>query len=151
MENKSLQKKVRWTLLILLLLFILYQVMSIAFMPAEHSDRKASLSNPTKREGVPTAVQVDVLNGCGVSGVGQKATAFLRSRGYDVVEMRNYKTFDVAQTHVIDRSGNIAITQKIAADLGLPEKNVLQQISPEYFVTASVVIGKDFSTLKILH
>ena len=146
-----MQKRVRWVLLILLFLFILYQVVSIVMMSVEHREKNATTSDLTKNGTMPAAVQVDVLNGCGVSGVGQKTTAYLRSCGYDVVEMRNYKTFDVAQTQVIDRSGNIAIAQKIAADLGLQEKNVLQQINPDYFVTASIVIGKDFSTLKVIH
>jgi hypothetical protein len=88
-----------------------------------------------------------VLNGCGASGIGQKMTSLLRASGYDVVEMGNYKTFDVKQTLVIDRSGNIDVARKLASDLGIDPKNVVQEISPEYFVTASVILGKDFKAL----
>ena len=88
------------------------------------------------------------MNGCGVSGTGQKMTSFLRAAGYDVVDMGNYKTFDVKQSLVIDRSGNAEIAKKIASDLGIDPAHVVQQISPEYFVTASVVLGKDFKNLR---
>ena len=98
--------------------------------------------------GEKNIVQIDVLNGCGVSGTGQRMTSFLRAAGYDVVDMGNYKTFDVKQSLVIDRSGNAEVAKKIAADLGIDPKNVVQQISPEYFVTASVVLGKDFKNLR---
>ena len=88
-----------------------------------------------------------MLNGCGVSGTGQKMTTFVRGLGYDVVEMGNYKSFNVEESLVIDRSGKIEIAKKLAEQLGIAEKNVVQQISPEYFVTASIVIGKDFQNL----
>ena len=77
-------------------------------------------------------------------------TSVLRSEGYDVVEMGNYKTFDVRESMVIDRSGRSDVANKIASQLGISEKNVLQQISSEYFVTASVVIGRDYKSLRAL-
>jgi 3,4-dihydroxy-2-butanone 4-phosphate synthase len=110
----------------------------------DHNKQPASDAAVTSK----SVVQIDVLNGCGVSGTGQKMTSFLRAAGYDVVDMGNYKTFDVKQSLVIDRSGNAEIAKRIASDLGIDPAHVIQEISPEYFVTASVVLGKDFKNLR---
>jgi hypothetical protein len=96
-------------------------------------------------------IQIDLLNGCGASGAAQKFTGYLRARGYDVVEMKNYKTFDVKESLVIDRTGNGELAKKVAYALGVKEKNIVQQINHDYFVDVSVVVGKDFSDLKPYH
>jgi hypothetical protein len=96
-------------------------------------------------------IQIDVLNGCGVAGAASKVTTYLRRRGFDVVEMRNYKSFDVRETLVIDRVGNLAQAQRVAQALGVDSHNVVQEINFDYFVDVSVVLGKDFSSLQVLH
>lgn len=58
-------------------------------------------------------IQIDLLNGCGVAGAAQKFTGYLRSRGYDVVEMKNYKTFDVKESLIIDRTGDLETAQRV--------------------------------------
>ncbi|HXG00204.1 MAG TPA: LytR C-terminal domain-containing protein, partial [Bacteroidota bacterium] len=86
--------------------------------------------------------------GCGVAGAASNVTRYLRARGFDVVEVKNYKTFDVRYSLVIDRSGNRELARKVAYALGIEDKNVIQQISPDYFVDVSVVLGKDYASLK---
>jgi len=127
--------------------FFLYQVYALSFPPGGKADAARSGDARTTMP-AKEVVQLNVLNGCGVGGVGQRMTSYLRSAGYDVVEMGNYKTFDVKQSLIIDRSGNSEVSKKIAADLGIDPKNVIQQLSSEYFVTASVVIGRDFKNLR---
>jgi hypothetical protein len=92
-------------------------------------------------------VQIDVLNGCGAKGAAAKFTEFLRSSGFDVVEVKNYSSSHLGRTMVIDRVGNLAAAKKVAAALGVPESNVVQQLNPDYFVDVSVVIGGDFESL----
>jgi len=105
--------------------------------------------DPTKLENeVVEIIQIDVLNGCGVSGVAREFTSYLRSRGYDVVEIGNYRTFDVPESIVIDRIGNLENAKKVAYALGIKESNVIQQINHDYFLDATVVIGKDFEKLR---
>ena len=109
---------------------------------------------PKKTGQSPAAVkviQLDVLNGCGVKGAGVRFTSFLRTSGFDVVEMKNYKTFSVAQTLVVDRIGDLSIARRVAAALGVAEKNVIQQINPDYFVDVSVIIGGDYASLRVGH
>jgi len=100
---------------------------------------------------LPPVIQLDVLNGCGVKGVGMKCTNYLREQGFDVVEVKNYKTFTVPQTLVVDRVGNMDVARTVAHALGIPEKHVIQQINPDYFVDVSVIIGSDYLTLRAAH
>ena len=102
------------------------------------------------RAGAPPGqvIQIDVLNGCGISRAASGVTSYLRARGYDVVEVRNYKTFDVKESLVIDRTGNLETARRVAYALGVKERNIVQQISHEYYVDVSVVVGQDFSSLK---
>jgi hypothetical protein len=93
-------------------------------------------------------IQIDVLNACGIDGAASTWTSYLRSRGYDVVEMRNYRTFDVDESLVIDRIGNLDNARRVAYALGIPSENVIQQISEDYYVDVSVLIGKDYHTFK---
>jgi hypothetical protein len=93
-------------------------------------------------------IQIDLLNGCGIDGAAGAWAAYLRSRGYDVVEMRNYKTYDVEESLVVDRTGNLENARRVARALGVREENIIQQISEDYYVDVSVVIGNDFNRLK---
>ncbi len=108
----------------------------------------------TTKQGGRTAsgeiIQLDVLNGCGASGVAQKFTDFLRKRNFDVVQSANYQTFDVERSLVIDRTGDLESARKVAHALGIDEKNIVQQINPDYYLHVSVVIGRDYQDLKPL-
>lgn len=93
-------------------------------------------------------IQIDVLNGSGIPGAASECTAYLRSRGYDVVEMRNYKRNDVRESLVIDRTGSLENARRVAYALGVPAKNIVQQINEDYYVDVSVLVGRDFRSLK---
>lgn len=93
-------------------------------------------------------VQVEVLNGCGISGVAEKFTDYLRNNNFDVVQMGNYKSFDIGKTLVVDRTGSRANAEKVAKALGVSSKNIIQQINKDYLLDVSIIIGKDFNQLK---
>lgn len=92
-------------------------------------------------------LQIDVQNGCGVSGIADKFTEYLRSKGFDVVEMGNFSTQDIKTSMVIDRAGNMKNARQVAQSLGISEKFVIQQMNKNYFLDATVVIGKDYEEL----
>jgi hypothetical protein len=93
-------------------------------------------------------IQIDVLNGCGIPGAATTVRDYLRARGYDVVEMRNYKSFDVDRSLVVDRTGDTRSAERVAYALGIGKSEIIHQINPDYFVDVSVIIGKDFKSLK---
>jgi len=92
-------------------------------------------------------IQLEVRNGCGVDGVAARTTRYLRAHGFDVVEVGDYTSFDVPYSMVIDRVGDLEAARKVAAVLGIPEERVRQQIQPDLFLDASVIIGKDYAQL----
>jgi hypothetical protein len=98
--------------------------------------------------GAARTIQIDVLNGCGASGAATSFTTYLRARGFDVVEVRNYRSFDVQESLVIDRAGDASNAERVAYALGVKKQNIIRQINQDYFVDVSVVIGRDYTSLK---
>jgi hypothetical protein len=93
------------------------------------------------------AYQIDVQNGTGENGIAADFRAYLKKKGFDVVEMGNYKNTDVNKTMVIDRNGNMNAAKKVAESLGVTEKNIIQQKDTTSFLDVTVIIGKDFQEL----
>ena len=93
-------------------------------------------------------IQLEVLNGCGISGVAEKFTNHLRQNNFDVVQVGNYSSFDIDNTLVVDRTGKRVNALKVAEALGIDPKNVIQQINNDYFLDVSLIIGRDFNHLK---
>lgn len=92
-------------------------------------------------------IQIEVLNGCGVSGLADRFTDYLRSKGYDVVNKGNYIQFDIEKTIVIDRIGNKANAEVIASSLGVNKNSIITQINEDYFLDVSVILGADYYQL----
>ena len=113
------------------------------FLPQTPSTQQQSTEQKPEPPKPAQVVQIDVLNGTSEKGVAGKFTNFLRTRGYDVVEMKNYKISNMPHTLVVDRMGNLKPARDIAEYLGVADTNVLQQLNPDYFVDVSVIIGND--------
>jgi hypothetical protein len=130
----------------LLAIVVLYLGYSIFLKISDKTGRIADKKNNTQV--ASDIIQLEVMNGCGITGVADRVTDFLRDNGFDVVNNGNYKSFDVENTIVVDRIGNIANAKKVARSIGVSEKKVIQQINEEYFLDVSVIIGKDFYSLE---
>jgi hypothetical protein len=95
-------------------------------------------------------IQLDVLNGTGVADLAQRFTDFLRARGFDVVEMGNYRESGVEFTRVIDRAGDLQAARQVAQALGVSEERVTKELDRNAYLDVTVVIGMDFRSLKPL-
>lgn len=93
-------------------------------------------------------IQLEVLNGCGITGIAEEFTNYLRQEDFDVVQVGNYTSFEISNTLVVDRTGKKANALKVAETLGIDSKNVIQQMNNDYFLDVSLIIGKDFNHLK---
>lgn len=101
-----------------------------------------------KNKDVPSEIiQIEVLNGCGVSGLADRVTYFLRDKGFDVVNKGNYIQFDIEKTMVIDRIGNQANAKEVARELGVNPNSIITQINEDYFLDVSVILGSDYYKL----
>lgn len=126
-----------------LLLLLLVALATRVIYPRVQTQREGEISDL-----IGDVIQVEVLNGCGVSGVANKFTNYLRQNGFDVIESGNFENFDVRESFVIDRTGNFENALEIAAALGISQQQVIQQITPDYYLDASLVLGADYPTLK---
>jgi hypothetical protein len=148
--NKQLHPKHLFLNIVIALLAIVVFFLLYSFITNTLTDKPVdwTTESPESAEASAEIIQIDVLNGCGASGVAQLFTDYLRKRNFDVVQSTNYKTFDVEESLVIDRTGDLATARKVAYALGIEEKNIVQQINPDYYLNVSVVIGRDYEKLK---
>lgn len=88
---------------------------------------------------------VEVLNSCGKAGAASEMTAFLRNKGFDVVQYRNDLLQNYEETIIAIRNpqweGATALAQ------ALKTKNVLPLKSKRAHVDATVYIGKNFNKI----
>ena len=126
------------------LLILLSALVTRVITPRVEPER---MGNPEEWRLIAQAIQVEVRNGCGVPFLDSRFTDRLRRYGFDVVESGNFETYDIPRTLVIDRSGNIEHARKVATALGISDDQIIQEISPNFFLDATVVIGADFPNL----
>lgn len=124
---------------------------SIVFLSYSLFTKISALTSDTDQTGEiknTRIIQLEVLNGCGVTGVAEKFTNYLRQNDFDVVQVGNYMSYDINNTLVVDRIGNKNNALRVAKSLGIDAKNVIQQINNDYFLDVSLIIGKDFNLLE---
>jgi len=92
-------------------------------------------------------IQVEVLNGCGVSGIAEKLTDYLRTNNIDVVNLGNYRSFEIENSIIVGRNEKIHNTEIVAAIVGLDKQNIIQQINPDYLLDVTFILGKDYRDL----
>ncbi len=149
-KNKQLHPKHLFLNIVIALLAVVVFFLLYSFITNTLTDKPVDWTTDTPKNGEVSAeiIQLDVLNGCGASGVAQLFTDYLRKRNFDVVQSTNYKTFDVEESLVIDRTGDLEAARKVAYALGIEDKNIVQQINADYYLNVSVVIGRDYEKLK---
>lgn len=92
-------------------------------------------------------IQLDVLNATGEAKLAQRVTDYLRSRGFDVVEIGNYRE-PLERTLVVDRTGDAQAAVQVAEALGISPEQVMQKIDKTLYLDVSVLIGKDYATVR---
>ena len=141
--KKSTSNFILNSIIVLLAVIIFY----MSFSLYSNFSAKNSVDFEYRKKPNSSIIQVEVLNGCGVSGVADTLTDFLRNHNFDVVQIGNYISYDVEKSIVIDRTGNMVNAFKVADTLGINHKNVIQQMNNNYFLDVSLIIGKDFENL----
>lgn len=105
-----------------------------------------STNEPDKKE----VITVEVLNACGVQGLANDISQYLRKYNFDVVNIGNYKNFDVERTLLLDRvSYSREYAKKVAKELGVADRQVVEQIDNSLELDVTVIVGKDYKNLKV--
>lgn len=142
--NSSVQNFILNSIIIVLCLIISFMILSVV---TKFQKFEETANEEGKKKSAADIVQLEVLNGCGVLGVADKFTEYLRKKNFDVVQVGNYISFDIDKTLIIDRTGNVANAEKVAGFLGIDESSIIQQINNDYFLDVTLVIGKDYGQL----
>ena len=94
---------------------------------------------------------MQILNGCGQPGVAAKFAKFLTDAAkpdfmVDVIDERNFGSFDQAKTLLISRRAGSPIAERLALKLGLqPEQVTYKELEDNFLgIDYSIVVGADF-------
>lgn len=124
----------------ILLIALIFRVVVPRIEPGRDEDGDILISE---------VIQVQVLNGAGRAGLANRFTTALRKNGFDVVETGNFESFDIPNTYVIDRLGNLENARRVARALNLGEDRIVREVSEGFYLDATVVIGLDYDSLNL--
>lgn len=129
------------SLLLFLLIFGLFTRIVYPRIQNQRAEAKPQL--------IGNIIQLEVLNGCGVSGLASRFTSTLRKNGFDVVETGNFDNFDMQETIIISRTYNTDNAKRVAQALGIDTQNILIEASDNFYLDATIVIGSDYNSLNL--
>jgi hypothetical protein len=137
-KNTSLFFIIASAILTVFVIFLLYSVLDKTGIITFDNEEQIKPKN------VQQLIQVEVLNGCGVAGVGDGLTDVLRAKGIDVVKTGNYRSFDVDNTFIVDRMGKVETAERVADSLNLNKRFIITEKNKNLFLDLTIVIGKDY-------
>lgn len=143
-SRKGLFVNIAIGFLSIVLVVLVYALVTRIFIPRIENQRVDQSSNL-----IGEVIQIQVLNGCGISGIASSFTGKLRRSGFDVVESGNFETFNVQKTFVIDRSGNLENARRVANALGISDDQIIREVATGFYLDATVVIGFDYDQLNL--
>jgi len=115
-------------------------IVAFVLLVVHFAYQTASLVGLTGPSGETTVV-VEVLNGCGQKGIGERASELLSDQGFDVMFVGNADDFKYDRTLIVDRTGDLSKANAIADVLGVGL--VISQLSTASYVEATLVVGND--------
>ena len=100
------------------------------------------------------SVRLQILNGCGITGAASKVAASLPGRislplEVAVLDTDDFNSYDVKESFVISRDGDLKAAGIFAEQLGLKVDNIVYKpIENNYrSISLTLVLGDDFETI----
>ena len=138
---------VRLWIFLVLLGTVVVMILSLLFRFVFSHPVVAEIPEGKGRTASEKYLQINILNGAGEKKIASKAMDYFRNRGFDVVEINNYET-PVEKSFVIDRVGDMNSAKQVSFALGVPDSLIQSDIDSSLYLRSSVVLGKDYRTLK---
>ena len=108
--------------------------------------------DPRRMEATPNllgdVIQLQVLNGTEVAGAAAQLTQHLRHLGFDVIEVETNEDQTILKTVILDRVGNFDAAQQVALAIGVSDDRISEELKPDYFFDAKIIIGADYASIK---
>jgi len=130
---------------------ILYLFSIVAAIIVIYYIKNSNIQNQTEsitelRHSDYIRAEMEVLNGCGESGVANLFTKFLRSEGYDVIEIKNADNFQYKETIILFHNEKAQEEAEIlSAILNVKQSNI--KFNKNSVWDLSVIIGADYKNL----
>lgn len=129
--------KIKKIFLLILVIVVLGAAVSIGYYFITR-DKVKPEDNPQ------ISIRVEILNGCGVSGVARRAMVYLREQGYDVLSVGDSKE-KFPKTIIIERRSQDNMNARtLARTLGLERSSVTQSLDSLSPVFVTLIIGNDY-------
>ena len=109
----------------------------------------SSLISKTKTE-IKTGgkIQIQIQNGCGLSGIAKVYTKFLRTSGYDVLEYTNANNFNFENTQlIVHKKDNIGFVNEMVQILKIKPDFITYNYNNNFIYEMTVIIGHDYNNL----
>ncbi len=107
-----------------------------------------TMPNTRAHQAVTKPIVIEVLNGCGVPGIAQQFTNYLRQEGFDVIYTGNADRSDYSSTILIARTGDNQIAG-VNEVMQLERDRLLARIDSMVQADVSLIIGKDYNRLPV--
>lgn len=113
------------------------------------SAREAAQAGQPDSLGFRLPIRVEILNGCGVRGIGRRIASVVRERGFDVREVGNADHFRYDHTLVLDRTEEIRRALALADTFGIDHAYVRTEPDVRLVdIDVTLIIGGDHKALK---
>jgi len=152
-KNKTLKERFLTTAIWGLSLINITLIFSLLsnFFASEGETELGTRVTPKEPPPVEKIITVQVLNGCGVTGLANEIGQYLRNKNFDVVDIGDYEGgWHLEQTLVLDRvSLESKYAKKVAKALGVNENSVTPNLEKSLQLMVTIIIGKDYKKLKV--
>lgn len=88
-------------------------------------------------------ITIEVLNGCGITGLANQVAQLLQNEGFSVTRITNADNFDYTVSQVISRTSDSGPAKDVA--LLIPNAQLLTADTPGADVLVTVIIGKNYN------
>ena len=92
-------------------------------------------------------IRIEILNGCGVSGLADKYSNLFRENGFDVILSKNARNFGYEKSEVILRSDEKTLAIETAKLIGIPIEEITESFDELLDCDVTIIIGKDYNQL----
>ncbi|MBN2281652.1 MAG: LytR C-terminal domain-containing protein [Candidatus Marinimicrobia bacterium] len=115
------------------------------------NSKKIDLSSPGFIPQMPKYedVYIEVLNGCGITGMAGKYTEYLRMKGFDVLTTGNAKEMNYPETFILVRDTSEAILSPLLEAMSFSRDHIEFNPAMEDYITFRLILGKDCDRLTV--
>ncbi len=153
-KSPSLREKFQTTAiwgLGLINLALIFSLLSNFMAAPNETPLSSGLNNATPPVVSQEPITVEVLNACGVNGLANEVSQFLRSHNFDVVNVGDYSGgWNLDNTLILDR---VSLSRKnalsVASVLEVGDQQVIPELEESIQLKVTILIGKDYKKLKL--